>query len=128
MRYLEKHSSTVQQLANIETGIEWADKKNYWLKEVEKVGDVRAKGSSVVEDRTSCNFPQTWHWWNVCSDLWQFATWRFVCRGLTVKDMKITGRWLDQFIFLLMIHDFMPTPLRKISLFSPKYLQVLFHF
>ena len=122
MQYLEKYSSTVQQLAYIETGNEWTDKKNYCLKEVEEVGGGRAKGSSAAEDRTSCNFPHTWHWCNVCSHLWKFATWRFVCRGLTVRDMRIIGRWLDQFIFFLMsscpsLHEKSISSLQSLSKF-----------
>ena len=46
VQYLEKYSSTVQQLA-YRAGIKWTGKKSYWLEEGEEVGDGRAEGSSA---------------------------------------------------------------------------------
>ena len=112
-------------------GIEWTDKKSYWLGEGEEVGDCRAEGSSVIGNGgQAAKLLTAWAWnkdtvllysiqyctvkytkaqplvevahmWNVgqtheltCvighvnarSYLWEFATWRFLCRGLTVTQ------------------------------------------
>ena len=34
--------------------------------------------------RASCSFTHTWRWWNACSHLWKFASWKFICRALAV--------------------------------------------
>lgn len=34
----------------IGAGIEWTDKKDYWLEERQEVGDGRAEGSSAIGD------------------------------------------------------------------------------
>ena len=37
--------------------------------------------------RASCDSTLAWCWWNACSHLWKFTTWRFICRGLTVPGL-----------------------------------------
>ena len=50
MQYLEKYSSTVQQLA-YRGWREWAGKKSHWQEKGQEVGDGTAKGSSAIGDR-----------------------------------------------------------------------------
>ena len=50
-------------------------------------GDGRWLSWRVVSNsrcRASCSFTHTWCYWNEHLHLWKFATWRFICRGLTV--------------------------------------------
>ena len=44
---------------------------------------VELKYCQTRRQRASCNFTLSWFWWNTCSHLWKFATWRLIRRGLT---------------------------------------------
>ena len=47
--------------------------------------------------RASCSFTQAQRWWKAFSHLWKLATWRFICRGLTVP--KLGRCWSLTYLF-----------------------------
>ena len=83
VQYLEKYSSTVQQVAF--RG--WHRVNRQEVTEWRRRDSKREKSWRIFSNRrprASCNLIHAWCWWNACLHLWKFATWRsFVCRGLT---------------------------------------------
>ena len=69
------------------TGIEWTDKKSYWLGEEGEVGDGRAEGSLATGDGGQAAI--SLNLGNACWHLWKFTTWKFVHRGLIVLNRFI---------------------------------------
>ena len=84
--------STVVQYNSWHTGagIEWTGKMSYWLEEGEEVGDGRAEGLSTIGDRGQAAISL---WPTLMEHMFaslKVATWRFVCRGLTVDKLLET--------------------------------------
>ena len=89
IQYLEKYSSTVQQLAY--RGWLWENRQEKLLPGGQR-GSGRWWGRRIVSNRrwrASCNFTQAWHWWHMHSQLWKFTTWRFIGRVTTITDIDI---------------------------------------
>ena len=84
VQFLGKYGSIVQQLARRDW---YQASRQEELLPGGRTGGGRWQGWRIVSNRrwrASCSFTHTWYYWNEHLYLWKFATWRFICRGLTV--------------------------------------------
>ena len=84
---------TVQHLEKYRSTVQLAYRGWHWVNRQEELLTGRGKGGrrwwnwKIVSNRkwrTSCSFTHAWPWWNSYSHLWNFTTWRSVCRRLSI--------------------------------------------